>query len=78
MKERNKQITTRAKTRQEMADEYGIGRKTFYRWMKRAGIQVTNGLLYPLEIEVIYNTFGNPYSADKEDRVFIEQSKGSI
>lgn len=78
MKERNKQTTIRAKTRQEMADEYGIGRKTFYRWMKRAGIQVTNGLLYPLEIEVIYNTFGKPYSADKGDRVFLEQSKGSI
>ena len=59
------QTTLRAKTRQEIADEYGIGRKTFYRWMKKAGLQVTNGLLSPLEIKLIYNTFGKPYLADR-------------
>lgn len=64
MKENIKQTTIRAKTRLEMADEYGIDRKTFYRWMKRAGLQITNGLLSPLEIKSIYNTFGKPYSAD--------------
>jgi len=58
------QTIIRSKTRQEIACEYGIGRKTFYRWMKRAGLRVTNGLLCPLEIEVIYNTFGKPYSMD--------------
>jgi transposase-like protein len=29
-----------AKTRQQIADEYGIDRKTLYRWLKKAGIQL--------------------------------------
>lgn len=66
MTENFNQIVKSSKTRQEIAQEYGIDRKTFYRWMKRTGLPVTKGLLCPSEMEVIYNTFGKPYSAENE------------
>ena len=62
--EKVNQISKRSKTRQEIAHEYGIDRKTFYRWMRRANLKVTKGLLCPSEMEAIYNTFGKPFSAD--------------
>ncbi len=49
------------KTRQQIADEYGIGRKTLYRWLKQEGI-ILRGKS-PLsfeEQERIYATFGHP------------------
>jgi hypothetical protein len=52
----------RARTRQEIAGEYGIDRKTFYQWLKRARLNVPGGLICPSLLEEIYNTFGNPHS----------------
>jgi len=49
-----------AKTRQQIADEYGVCRKTFYNWCKRNGIYLSGGLINPKEQEIIYKTFGNP------------------
>lgn len=66
MAENANQIVKSTKTRQEIAQEYGIDRKTFYRWMKKAGLPITKGLLCPSEMEVIYNTFGKPSSAENE------------
>lgn len=60
MKKKVQNSDIKTKTRQEMASDYGIDRKTFYRWLKRANLPITNGLLCPLEIELIYNTFGKP------------------
>lgn len=50
----------RAKSRQEVADEYGIGVKTLNRWFKKANIKITRGLLDPYHLQIIYNTFGVP------------------
>ncbi|MFN7118091.1 MAG: hypothetical protein ACK4TA_14920 [Saprospiraceae bacterium] len=49
-----------AKTRQQMADEYGISRWTFNRWLKRANILLQGGLVTPHEQELVYQTFGYP------------------
>jgi len=48
------------KTRQQVAEEYGISRKTFYRWMKREKIALSNGLIYPKDMKVIYERLGTP------------------
>jgi transposase-like protein len=48
------------KTRKEIAAEYGIDPKTFYRWLKAAGIQLRPGRVTPEEQELIYRTFGKP------------------
>lgn len=49
-----------AKTRQEMAAEYGINVKTFYRWLKKASIQLSGGRVTPAEQELICQKFGKP------------------
>lgn len=49
-----------AKTRQQIADEYGIDRKTLYRWLKKADIQLSGSLVTPAEQELIYQKFGKP------------------
>jgi hypothetical protein len=46
------------KTRSQLALEYGVSRKSFYNWLKRRGIKISNGLVTPKEIEFIHNTFG--------------------
>ncbi len=48
----------RAKSRQQIADEYGISAKTLARWLQRENIQVTKGLVTPREQELIYAAFG--------------------
>ena len=50
----------KAKTRQELANEYGVSRKTFYNWLKRERIVLEQRLICPKEIEYIYDVFGNP------------------
>jgi len=50
----------RVKTRQEIAQEYGISRKTFYNWLKREGISLQNRLVSPKEQKIIYEKLGNP------------------
>lgn len=54
------------KTRQQIADEYGIDRKTLYRWLKAAGIQLGGRLVTPAEQELIYQIFGKPQSLRKK------------
>ncbi len=49
------------KTRQQIADEYGIDRKTLYRWFKEKGIQLRGKRPLSLsEQELVYAEFGNP------------------
>ena len=51
----------KAKTRQELATEFGINRKTLYRWLKKAQIVLSgNNMINPKELKMIYLTFGNP------------------
>lgn len=53
---------TKVKTRQQIADEFGIDRKTLYRWLKRRKIDIEVGLLTPSDQAKIYNTWSK---ADK-------------
>ncbi|MFN7117934.1 MAG: helix-turn-helix domain-containing protein [Saprospiraceae bacterium] len=53
------------KTRQQIADEYGISRKTLSRWLKKAGIHLDGYLIAPKEQALIYQTFGDPRKKDK-------------
>jgi hypothetical protein len=49
-----------AKTRKEVADEYCISERTLFRWLKRANIKLTLGLIRPCDLRIIYDTFGIP------------------
>lgn len=49
---------TKVRSRQEIADQLNISRWTLNRWLKNAGIQLTNGFLSPKEQELIYQKFG--------------------
>jgi DNA invertase Pin-like site-specific DNA recombinase len=53
-------VILKAKTRGEVADEYGIKARTFYRWLKKANIKLPSGLIKPCDLQIIYNTFGIP------------------
>ncbi len=57
-----------AKTRQEIALEYGIDRKTLYRWLKTTGIQLGGHLVTPKEQQLIYQAFGKPISPIIQER----------
>jgi hypothetical protein len=48
------------KSRQQLADEYGIHRITLNRWLKKANIDLPGGLISPLMLQVIYAQFGLP------------------
>lgn len=48
------------KTRQQIADEYGIHRTTFNRWLKRANMELPHGLINPSTVQEIYKAFGYP------------------
>jgi hypothetical protein len=60
MKKMPKTADGRAKTRQQLAAEYGLHRNTFTRRLKRAGIQLPPGLVYPKEQQKIYEILGAP------------------
>ncbi len=49
-----------AKTRQQMADEYHISRKTFYNRLKKEEIQLKKGLILPKDQKAIYEKLGRP------------------
>lgn len=55
----------RSKTREEVAKEYGISRRTFYNWLKQAGIHTQRCMLTPLDIQKIYDHFGRPKTLGK-------------
>lgn len=49
-----------AKTKQQMAEEYGICSKTFTKWLKKERIYIKRGLITPKQQEIIYKHLGNP------------------
>jgi DNA invertase Pin-like site-specific DNA recombinase len=53
----------KAKSRQEIAIEYGINRKTLQRWLDKENIRLPHRLLLPQEQDIIYKTFGAPVVA---------------
>ena len=50
------------KTRQQIADEFGINRKTLERMLKRADIVLPSGNVSLKNQQCIYNYFGMPPS----------------
>jgi hypothetical protein len=48
------------KTKQQMADEYGVCRKTFAKLLVKKNIRLERGLIYPKDQENIYNVLGEP------------------
>ena len=48
------------RTRQQLADEYGVDRKTLYNWLKKLKLQTHSGLLTPSCLRTIYDEFGDP------------------
>jgi len=54
-------MTNKAKTRLQIADEYGICAKTLSRWLKKSKISLpTRDLIPPKVLEEIYARFGCP------------------
>jgi hypothetical protein len=58
-------LVHRAKTRQILADEFGICVKTLNRRIKKANIKVEPGVLLPKTLKIIYEAFGVPTSSKK-------------
>ena len=51
---------TRAKTRQELAAEYGWHRNTLQKRLEQVGIQLPRGSVCPKDQERIYQALGTP------------------
>jgi len=54
------------KTRQQLADEYRVCRKTFVRLIRKKGIKLDRGLVSPRDQQIIYLKLGFP----GKDRAF--------
>jgi hypothetical protein len=54
------------KTKQQMAEEYGVSRKTFRRLLQKRQIRIDRGLIYPKDQESIYRKLGYPESIRKD------------
>jgi hypothetical protein len=48
------------KTKQQMADEYGVCRKTFSKLLLKKNIRLDRGLISPKDQMKIYNALGLP------------------
>jgi len=55
-----KELKFTAKTKQQIADEYGVCWKTFDKWLKKHKIKIDRGLITPKDQEEIYTKLGNP------------------
>ena len=55
-----------AKTRQQLAAAYGLHRNTFMRRLKKAGVRLPPGLIYPKAQQEIYEALGAPASRHDE------------
>mgnify|MGYP001581834994 CR=1 FL=1 len=52
-----------AKSKKEIANEYGICTKTLSKWLKKKNLLLKRGLIDPKTQELIYKEFGNPKSS---------------
>lgn len=62
MNESSRQIL---KTRQQIAEEYGVCTKTFNKLLKNKGIILDKGLITPKDQQIIYVRIGIPKSSKK-------------
>jgi len=49
-----------AKSKQQIANEYGICTKTLNKWLKEEKISIKRGLINPKKQEIIYKRLGAP------------------
>lgn len=62
-----KKIQNEAKTRQQIAIEYGISARTLKRKLQQLNIPLPGGLLFPKEQELIYQKLGKPAEPMKQN-----------
>ena len=48
------------KTRQQLADEFGINVRTLYRWLTKWNLNLPGGLIRPSDQDTIYQILGKP------------------
>lgn len=53
-------LALKAKFRKEVADEYGISIRTLNHWIKKANLNIPNGLIDPYHLKTLYKTFDVP------------------
>lgn len=53
-------LPLKSRSRQELADAYGVSLSTFRRWLKLYQINLPPGLVKPVDVQKIYNCFGRP------------------
>ena len=53
-------LLTKAKTRKEVANEFGITTKTLYNKLREANLDIPPGYLYPCTLKKIYLALGIP------------------
>jgi hypothetical protein len=53
------------KTKQQMADEYGVCRKTFNKLLRKKRIRLDRGLISPKDQQNIYDKLGRPVSIQR-------------
>jgi transposase-like protein len=53
------------KTKQQLADEYGVCSKTFNKWLNKHKVEVDRGLITPKEQEIIYSILGVPKNSQE-------------
>lgn len=58
-------LSLKAKTRQILADEYGICVKTLNHRLEKANIVIEAGILFPKTLNTIYKTLGVPKYPNK-------------
>lgn len=56
-------MINKAKTRQELAEQYGICTKTLKKWLEKENIFLPRGLISPKNQLVIYEKLGFPNSS---------------
>jgi uncharacterized protein YjcR len=59
--ERLEDLAGKAKSRKELASEYGVCARTMRRWLKRKGFDhLPSELILPVDLRKIYKAFGLP------------------
>jgi CENP-B N-terminal DNA-binding domain. len=53
-------MNSKAKSKQQIANEYGICVKTLNKWLKRKDMEIPRGLISPINQILIYEKFGTP------------------
>ena len=57
-------MSNKCKTRLQIAEEYGISRRTLYRLLRRYNIELSAGVLPPEAVQRVYQVLGRPDQTD--------------